>query len=273
MIGAIIGDIAGSAFEFNNNKSKKFDMFDLEHHPTDDSLMTIAVAVAIMRYKNLLSKKKPASLYDEAVKAMRKLGAAYPEYMSMYGHGFREWLTSPDPKPYNSCGNGAAMRISPAGFAAKDIEEARMFAREITSPTHSHPEGLKGAEAVAVCIVLARDGKTKEEIRDYVNKNYYTLDFTIDQIRPDYGFGALCQNTVPQAIEAFLESESFEDAIRTAVSLGGDSDTLAAITGSVAEAFYGVPEDMREDAMDLLDDDDLCDVIDMFEEKFQDEAD
>ena len=269
MIGAIIGDIAGSAFEFNNYKFKDFEIFGLDHRPTDDSLMTIAVAVAILRWKRQLEKGRETNLYAETVNAMRKLGREYPEFMSEYGHGFRAWLTSAEPAPYNSCGNGAAMRISPAGFAAKDIEDAKKLSYEITRTTHNHPEGLKGAEAVAVCIVLARQGKSKEEIRDYVEKNYYKLDFTIDQIRPSYGFGALCQDTVPQAIEAFLESVDFEDAIRTAVSLGGDSDTLACITGAIAEAFYGVPDTMRAKAIDILDDDELSDMINMFEEEYQ----
>jgi len=168
---------------------------------------------------------------------------------------FYRWVFSNDPRPYNSFGNGAAMRISPAEFAARTEKEAISLSETITAVTHNHPEGLKGAEATVTAIYMARQGMTKNDIRDRITKVYYPLDFTIDEIRPSYRFNETCQETVPQAIEAFLESDSFEDAVRTAISLGGDSDTLAAITGAIAEAYYGVPDWIRDRALSYLDDD------------------
>ena len=159
-------------------------------------------------------------------------------------------MFSNSPHPYGSFGNGSAMRVSACGWAGKTLEEVKALSRAVTVVTHNHPEGVKGAEATACAIFLARTGHSKEEIRTFIEDNYYTLDFTIDEVRPTYEFSATCQRTVPQAIEAFLESTSFEDAIRSAISLGGDSDTIAAITGSIAEAFYGIPEDIRKRAVD-----------------------
>ena len=260
MIGAIIGDIVGSRFEFNNYRSKDFELFTDECEVTDDSIMTIAVAKAIIetekRIKFLQSEHGNnddyhALLETMTIRYMQEIGRKYPYcgYGGMFGH----WVFSDNPEPYNSFGNGAAMRISPVGFIAHTDYEARELSKIITSTTHNHTEGIKGAEATAVAIFMAKRGFSKEEIFDKINKNYYNLDFTIDEIRDTYKFNETCQETVPQAIVAFLDSTSFEDAIRTAISVGGDSDTLAAITGSIAEAYYGVPNDIKEKALTYLD--------------------
>jgi ADP-ribosylglycohydrolase len=246
MLGAIIGDIAGSRFEFNNIRSKNFDLFADACFITDDSIMTIAVAKAILACNGNWEQ-----LGRNAVKYMKELGCKYPD--CGFGGMFRKWVFSDEPAPYNSYGNGAAMRVSPCGFIAKAEDEAILLSRKVTEVTHNHPEGLKGAEAVSVAIFLARNGCTKNEIKNRMEKDYYTLNFTLDSIRENYQFNESCQETVPQAIMAFLESISFEDAIRNAVSIGGDSDTLAAITGSVAEAYYGVPFELKCRAQSYLD--------------------
>ena len=243
MIGAIIGDIVGSRFEWKNCRSKAFDLFAEGCMATDDSIMTLAIGKAIMS-----SKEDWSDLGEQAVRWMQEAGRPYP-YCG-FGGSFWGWIYSDDPQPYNSFGNGAAMRVSACGFAAKSLEEAKRLSRAVTEVTHNHPEGIKGAEAVTVAIYLARTGKTKEEV---INREYYPMDFTIDGIRESYQFNETCQETVPQALMAFFESESFEDAIRTAISVGGDSDTLAAITGGVAEAYYGVPEELRTQAKTYLD--------------------
>jgi ADP-ribosyl-[dinitrogen reductase] hydrolase len=260
LIGAIIGDIVGSRFEFNNHRNKDFELFTDECKVTDDSIMTIAVAKAIMETeKNLkfLSNYRENNhdyyklLESMTIKYMQEIGRKYP-YCG-YGGMFRRWVFSDNPKPYNSFGNGAAMRISPVGFFANTEHEARELSKTVTSVTHNHEEGIKGAEATVVSIYMARHGATKEEIRQKINENYYSLNFTINEIRDTYKFNETCQGTVPQAIVAFLESTSFEDAIRTAISVGGDSDTVAAIAGSIAEAYYGVPDDIKEKALTYLD--------------------
>ncbi len=246
MLGAIIGDIVGSRFEWNNHRSKDFELFTSKCEPTDDSIMTLAIAKALMScsgdYRNLGEK---------AVYWMRRIGQPYP-YCG-YGGRFREWMYSANPQPYNSFGNGAAMRVSACGFIAKSLDEAKSLSRAVTEVTHNHPEGIKGAEATTAAIYLARTGRTIDEIRGTVQETYYPLDFTLDSIRDTYRFNETCQETVPQAIEAFLESTGFEDAIRNAISIGGDSDTLAAITGGIAEAYYGVPDDIRQSAEGFLD--------------------
>ena len=247
MIGAIIGDIVGSRFEWHNIKTKEFELFHRRCRPTDDSVMTLAVARAILN-----SGGDIAALEREAVACMQALGHRYPN--AGYGGRFYGWLRTADPQPYYSYGNGAAMRVGPCGFAAKTLEEAVAMADAVTKVTHNHPEGMKGAAATAAAIFLARSGKTREEIREYIVRNYYPLNFTLDEIRPTYTFDVSCQGSVPQALEAFLESVSFEDAIRNAISIGGDSDTIAAITGGVSEAYYGVPEEIRDMALSYLDD-------------------
>ena len=246
MIGAIIGDIVGSRFEWNNIKSKNFKFLTYKCFPTDDSVMTLALAKAV-----LISKPDYSDLSQNAVECMQSVGRNYPD--CGYGGGFRKWMFSDDPKPYNSYGNGAAMRVSAAGFAASSLEEAKELSKKITGVTHNHPEGIKGAEATAVAIYMARNGSSLLEIRDYIDMNYYPMNFTLDGIRDTYKFNETCQDTVPQALMAFLESIDFEDAIRNAISIGGDSDTLAAICGGVAEAYYGVPAEIRKHALTFLD--------------------
>lgn len=238
MLGTIIGDMVGSVYEFHNHRSKEFPLINSESFPTDDSIMTIAVAKAILE-----NSGKVDGLNQQAQKWMRKIGQQYP--CCGYGGRFIEWMFSDHPMPYGSYGNGAAMRVSPCGFAARSLDEAKVLSRAVTQVTHDHPEGIKGAEATACAIFLARTGHSKDEIRTFIEDNYYRLDFTLDEIRATYEFNETCRETVPQAIEAFLESESFEDAIRNAISVGGDSDTLAAITGGIAEAFYGIPDNLR----------------------------
>ena len=261
MTGAIAGDISGSRFEWDNIKTKEFELFTNGCFPTDDSIMTIAIADAILK-----SDGDWDQLSANAVKSMQSFGRAYP--YGGYGGRFGLWLYEEEPEPYNSYGNGAAMRVSPCGIAGRTLEEALLLSEKVTAVTHNHEEGLKGAEAVTAVIYLAGHGKSKEEICEYVKKNYYDMDFTLDEIREAYGFDESCQGTVPQAIEAFLEAEDFEDTIRNAISIGGDSDTLAAIAGSMAEAYYGVPEDIREKVMSYLDEEEKK-IIEEFERKYE----
>jgi type I restriction enzyme M protein len=260
MLGAMLGDIVGSRYEFHNIKTKDFPLFHPSCFPTDDSIMTLAVAKAI-----LCASGDGTDLGEQTVRWMRALGQPHPD--CGYGGRFHQWMYDETMGPYHSFGNGAAMRVSPCGFAAGRLEEAISLARAVTQVTHDHPEGLKGAEATAVAIYLARTGESKEAIRAHISARYYPLDFTLDGIRADYQFNETCQETVPQAIEAFLESSSFEDAIRNAISLGGDSDTLAAITGGIAQAYYGVPQDLRAAALSYLDQEHQA-ILLAFEEKF-----
>lgn len=260
MLGAIIGDIVGSRFEWHNNRNKTFDFLTYKCFFTDDSVMSLAVAKAILDCKGDYSK-----LSDNAVAAMQEIGRPYPS--CGYGGMFYEWMYSNDPKPYHSFGNGAAMRVSACGFAAYTLEEAKELSFKVTKVSHDHPEGIKGAEATAVAIFLARQGYSILEIRDYINTHYYKMNFTLDGIRDTYQFNETCQDTVPQAIMAFLESTSFEDAIRNAISIGGDSDTLAAITGGIAEAYYGIPTEIRKHALTFLDER-LLGVLNAFEKQF-----
>ena len=260
MLGAIIGDIVGSRFEWNNHKSKDFEFLTYKCFPTDDSIMTLALAQAI-----LVSRPDHSDLAKNAVEQMQLIGRRYPN--CGYGGRFRKWVFSDHPQPYNSYGNGAAMRVSAAGFAASSLDEAKLVAEHITAVTHNHPEGLKGAEATAVAIYMAREGKSILEIHDFIDQNYYPMDFTLDSIRDSYQFNETCQETVPQALMAFFESNSFEDAIRNAISIGGDSDTLAAITGGIAEAYYGIPTTIRKHALTFLDED-LLKILVAFENKY-----
>ena len=256
MMGAIIGDIVGSRFEFDNHKSKDFELFDVNCEFTDDTAMTVAIAKAIL---TCIGERLPkyAQLY------MRRIGQKYP-YLS-YGMSFMRWLFDPTPRPYNSFGNGAAMRVSPVAWAARDLKSCKRMSDAVTMVTHNHPEGMKGAAAVADAIYLARRHMDKDQIRAHVEFYYcYDLSFTLDEIRDSYTFNETCQGTVPQAIVAFLESEDFEDAIRNAVSIGGDSDTIAAITGAIAEAYYGIPQELVDKARSYLPDEFLS-IIDEFE--------
>lgn len=260
MLGAIIGDIAGSRFEWNNHKSKDFTFFDEKCEFTDDSVMTIAIAWAIMQCKGDWSQ-----LGSRTVRSMQELGLRYP--FAGYGGRFSEWLTSPAPRPYCSFGNGAAMRVSPCAFAAGSLAEAIDLSRRVTEVTHNHPEGIKGAEATTVAIRMALTGSSIDEIKRHIVENYYPIDFTLDKIRDSYRFNETCMDTVPQALEAFFESTGFEDAIRNAISIGGDSDTVAAITGSVAEAFYGIPDGFGMHALQYLDED-LIRIVTTFEKRY-----
>ena len=245
MYGAIIGDIVGSRFEFNNFKSKDFELFDSGCFYTDDTVMTIAVAAALVHHKKSGTKLDTAAQYW-----MQRLGK---QYIGVgYGARFFQWIQSDDPKPYNSWGNGSAMRVSSCGLYATSLEEAVENARLVTKVTHNHPEGIKGAEVVSSLIYLAKENKDKDYLREFAN-TYYTIDFTLDKIRPSYTFHESCQKSVPQAIECFLEAENFEDCIKNAISIGGDSDTIAAIAGSIAESYYGIEEELKEKARVYLD--------------------
>ena len=247
MTGAIIGDIVGSRFEFNNHKFKDFTLFTSECFFTDDTVMTLAVANALNKYEAITDFE---AFKQTLIKSMHEVGIHYPD--SGYGGRFYGWIMNKRTEPYNSFGNGSAMRVSPVSWYAKSLEEAETLAKATAEVTHNHPEGIKGAVSVAGAIYLARTGYTMAEIKEYVSK-FYKIDFTLDEIRPTYGFYETCQESVPQAFEAFFESESFEDAIRNAISIGGDSDTIAAITGSIAEAYYGISDKLKETAVSYLD--------------------
>lgn len=260
MLGAIIGDIVGSRFERNNIKTKEFDFLTCRCSITDDSIMSLAVAKAILASDGDYNK-----LGALAVRCMQEVGRPYPD--CGYGGMFITWMYADQPQPYNSFGNGAAMRVSACGFAASTIEEAKQLSKKVTEVTHNHPEGIKGAEATTVAIFLAKTGKNILEIRDYINDHYYPMNFTLDGIRDSYEFNGTCQGTVPQAIMSFLASTCFEDAIRNAISIGGDSDTLAAIAGGIAEAYYGIPVDIRKHALRYLDER-LMKILVDFENKY-----
>lgn len=251
MYGALLGDMIGAPYEFDRgNKSKEFPLFCENSRFTDDSVMTIAVAEALLDSRFLDDDSIRAAL----IKSMRKWGKKYPD--AGYGRKFLCWLREKDPKPYGSCGNGSAMRVSAAGWLFDTLEETREKARLTAEVTHDHPEGIKGAEATSSAIFLARTGRSKEEIRDYIVQEFgYDLSRTCDQIRPSYYHNESCQKTVPEAITAFLEGTDFEDVIRTAVSLGGDCDTLTCIAGSIAEAFYGVPAILKAECRRRLPED------------------
>lgn len=246
MIGAIIGDIVGSRFEFNNHRNKDFELFAKDCFFTDDSIMSLSIAKALISAKSDYS-----DLSECAIHYMQSIGRNYPN--CGYGGRFYQWMYSDDPQPYNSFGNGSAMRVSACGYVGNSIEEVVALSDAVTKISHNHEEGLKGAQATAVAVFLARTGSSLEQIRDYIVKHYYAIDFTIDYIRDNYQFNETCQNTVPQALEAFFESKNFEDALRIAISVGGDSDTLAAITCAIAEAYYGVPQAIRDQAQSYLD--------------------
>ena len=259
MIGAIYGDIVGSVYEFENKKNKDFVLFSERSRFTDDSVMTLAVASALLIFDEMTEEsscsdapcKNNLNYFKEIlIKEMHRFGDKYP-YVG-YGGRFRVWLKRKLTEPYGSYGNGSAMRVSPVAWYAGSLEEATDFAKASAEVTHNHPEGIKGAVVTAGAAYLARTGVTMDEIKAFVAK-YYKIDFTLDEIRPTYQFNETCQETVPEAMQAFFESVSFEDAIRNAISIGGDSDTLAAITGAVAEAYYGVTEKEAQDVTDRLD--------------------
>ena len=256
MMGAIVGDIVGSRFEWHNRKSKEFTFLKgvgESRHPccfTDDTVMTVAVADAILKWKQSGGGSYEA-LSAETVRSMQAFGRRFPH--AGYGGSFRRWLRDANPQPYNSWGNGSAMRVSACGWAGRTLDEVKAMSRAVTEVTHNHPEGIKGAEATAVATFLARTGKSMEEIREVIVRDYYPLNFTLNEIRPVYEFDVSCQGSVPPALEAFFESTSFEDAIRNAISIGGDSDTIGAICGAVAGAYYGIPVDICERTLAFLD--------------------
>jgi len=245
MYGAILGDMIGAPYEFDRGyKTKDFEMFNGRIRYTDDSVMTLAIA------KALIEAGKDAdedTLKAAFVKWMQEFGRSYAR--GEYGGRFAGWLMMDDPKPYGSYGNGSAMRVSPIGWIYDSIERTRQVARWSAEVTHNHPEGIKGAEAVASAIYLLRNGKSKEEVKKYITDEFgYDLTRTCDEIRPYYHHVESCQETVPEAITAFLEGNDFEDVIRTAVSLGGDCDTLTCIAGSMAEACFEIPEKFKSEA-------------------------
>lgn len=261
LYGAIFGDMAGSTYEWHPVKNKKFETFPIKSHFTDDTVMTLAVA-------SWLSSTNRTS--DALVKSMQYFGSLYPH--AGYGRNFYNWLRDENPQPYYSWGNGSAMRVSPCGWIAKTLHEAETLAEESAKVTHSHPEGIKGAQAVASAIYMAKIGSSKELIKDYIETAYsYNLSRTIEEIKSlGYKFDVSCQGSVPEAIIAFLESNSFEEAIRLAIYLGGDADTQAAIAGSIAEAFYGIPTSFVESLEKRLDKT-LLDVLNQFNNKYNNE--
>ena len=258
MLGALIGDMIGAPYEFDRSpKTKEFPLFSRGTVITDDSVMSVAVAEALLKCTDDTTDE---NIKKNCVEAMQKWGRKYPN--AGYGARFIHWLWEDDPRPYGSWGNGSAMRVSAAGWLYDSLEETRRIAALTAGVSHDHPEGIKGAEAIAACIFLARNGHDKEEIKDYVIEEFgYDLSRTCDEIRPYYHHVESCQETVPEAITAFLEGEDFEDVIRTAVSLGGDCDTLTCISCSIAEAYYGIPDDIAKEARKRIPSE-MLDVID-----------
>lgn len=249
MYGAILGDMIGSPYEFDmGNKSKEFPLFSERSTFTDDTVMTIAVA-AVFLDNNLLMNE--AVIRQKLIESLHKYGKMFPD--AGYGGRFGMWLFLEGTEPYNSYGNGSAMRVSSVAWLFDDLGLVRLMARLSAEVTHNHSEGIKGAEATASAIFLARKGHPKAEIKKYIEHQFgYDLSRTCDEIRPSYRHVETCQETVPEAITAFLEGESFEDVIRTAVSLGGDCDTLTCIAGAIAEGFYGVPEALKQECRNRL---------------------
>ena len=248
ILGAIIGDTVGSIYEFRNHKSVDFELFDPRCEFTDDSVLTVAVAKWLV-----IDKQNTLEKLDECLLEYTDM---YPNPMGGYGTGYLIWSTTKDGerKPYNSWGNGSAMRVSAVGWAFDTLEETLEIAKRSAEITHNHPEGIKGAQATAAAIYLARNGKSKQEIRDYITKTFgYDLSRTCDDIRPNYHFDGSCQGTVPEAMIAFLDSHDFESAIRLAVSIGGDTDTLTCITGGIAEAFYNdIPKSITDKILTMI---------------------
>ena len=249
MLGAIAGDVIGSIYEHSNIKTKDFPLFNAFSRYTDDSVMTLAVAEALLRSYPL---EDPFDAAFETAECMHRWGTMFPD--AGYGGMFRHWLWSNDPQPYNSLGNGSAMRVSAVGWIYRDnLEKARAVAKATAMPTHNHPEGVKGAEAVTSAIWLALNGKNKAQIKEYIQNEFsYNLERSLDEIRPEYTMDATCPGSVPEAIIAFLEGSGFEDVIRGAISIGGDSDTIAAIAGGIAEAFYGIPANITKEVRNRL---------------------
>lgn len=261
MIGIIAGDIVGSRFEWNNYRGKDFKLFTKRCRITDDSVMALAIAQAIIK-----SSPDRTDLSECAISCMQDIGRAYPA--AGYGGTFRWWLLEDQPTPYHSYGNGAAMRVGACGFAALDVIDVKQLSLAVTKVSHDHTEGIKGAEATAMAIFLARKGYSIKEIKKYIDNNYYEMNFTLHEIQHTYKFDVSCMGSVPQALQAFFESHDYEDALRNAVSIGGDSDTIAAIAGGVAEAYYDVPKKIRNAAEAYLDEK-LLKILRDFESKYQ----
>ena len=261
MLGAIIGDIVGSPYEFDrwNIKTKKFPLFSERSQFTDDTVMTVAVAEALM------SVGKDASTEDmhkAVIRCMQSWGKRYPN--AGYGGRFLYWLVENNPKPYKSWGNGSAMRVASVGWMYDSLERTLEVAKATAEVTHNHTEGIKGAQATAAAIYLARNGKDRKAIREYIEDTFgYDFSRTCDEIRPNYHHVESCQETVPEAMTAVWEGADFEDTIRLAVSLGGDSDTLTCISGSIAEAVWGIPDTIRDEAIRRLPDE-IKDVLNRF---------
>jgi len=268
MIGAIIGDVIGSTYEWHNVKTTEFDLFSRNTGFTDDTVLTVAIADALL---NKQPCKNPIADELQSRRAyaykLREYGRKYPN--AGYGQMFIQWLSDPELKPYRSYGNGSAMRVSPIGFAFNSLDEVLKEAKRSAVVTHNHREGIKGAEAVASAVFLARTGSTKSEIKEFIMKRFrYSLNQRLYDIRPGYMFDPSCQGSVPQAIIAFLESNSFEDAIRKAISIGGDSDTIACITGGIAQAYYKEIPAYIVDKVRFILDSGLKRVVDQFCERF-----
>jgi len=254
MLGAIIGDLVGSVYEWNNIKTTEFEFLKRECFFTDDSVLTMATASALLT----------GSGYAETY---HRFARCYPG--RGYGGRFKAWIHSDNPQPYNSWGNGSAMRVSPVGFAFNCVDEVLAEAEASAVVTHNHPEGIKGAQATALSVLLARQGATLTEIRDEITTRFgYNLTRTLVEIRPVYRFDESCQGTLPESITAFLESTGFEDAIRKAISIGGDSDTIACITGGIAEAYYGIPNDIAQQAYRYLPHE-FIEIIEMFNKRYR----
>jgi ADP-ribosylglycohydrolase len=244
--GAIIGDMVGSIYERNPIRTKDFPFFSRDSHFTDDTVMTVAVSRALKAYDRDCDQTQALQNFQAAlIDEMRTLGRAYPR--AGYGKKFIWWLFGDNPAPYGSYGNGSAMRVSPVGDFARSLDEALSLSKASAAVTHDHRSGIKGAQAVATAIYLARNGAGKDEIRQYVHETFYDMNFSLAEIWADYKFDASCQGSVPQAIMCFLEGDSFEDVIRNCIWLGGDCDTTAAIAGGIAGAYYGVDEWMVEE--------------------------
>ena len=246
MFGAFLGDMIGAPYEFDQgDKTKDFPLFTKYSGVTDDSVMTVAVADALLEARDLEVEQDEREMRKLLRDSMQSWGHKYPH--AGYGHRFKMWLNGEVTHPYNSCGNGSAMRVSAVGWLYPDLFTTRLMAARTAAVTHNHPEGIKGAEAIASAIFLARTGRSKEEIKSYLEQEFsYDMSRTCDEIRPNYHHVEICQKCIPEAVTAFLEGTDFEDVIRTTISLGGDTDTLAAIAGSIAEAYYGIPEKLIE---------------------------
>ena len=254
MLGPIAGDIIGSVFEHHPIKTTEFPLFSRYSTFTDDTVLTVAIAFSILRKMDYAS-------------SLKIFGRKYPD--AGYGASFYRWIYSSSIEPYNSWGNGSAMRVSPVGFAFSSVEEVLSEAKKSAEITHNHPEGIKGAQATALAVYLARTGKSKEAIKEEISGRFgYDLDRALDEIRPTYYFDVSCQGTVPEAIIAFVESKDFEDAVRKAISLGGDSDTIACITGAIAQAYYKeLPSEIVSDVRRKLTEEFLS-IIDEFSLKY-----